>query len=244
MTVQTVDGWDATGANLHLAPATGQAAGYTTGSGGVPWSTSQKLAHPGFVQIDQSPIVAQIAVEPDFFDLENGAVTDAEIATFVMRGQAAFNAHIRPGQRWPGVYCSASRVTTVVNELIKGGITSCPLGVADYNFDHAVAQQTVANATGPFPIVWYQYSDQGGGGAYDLDVFSVPWLAHVSGKVDPVPPTPTPVPSVQSGWLWCHKCQSLFFGPGATTSVCPAGTHHDGTKSYNYSLPYNLPVTP
>lgn len=51
-------------------------------------------------------------------------------------------------------------------------------------------------------------------------------------------PDPTPIPGIQPNWLWCNKCQGLFHGPGMAESHCPAGGTHDGSKSFNYSLPY------
>lgn len=227
MTIQTVDGWDCTGAALPQAPKTGQAAGYITGSGDVPWSAAQQAAHPGFVQIDQTPVITTFDVRADSYDVENSAVTIAEIAELVHDGQAAYKAVARPGQRWPAVYCSRSLVTPVVNALIKGGITSCPLGVADYDFNHAAAQAEVANASGPFPIVWRQYSDQGGGGAYDLDVFSVPWLNTVSKLPDPpVPPVVVP------------KGDNLMLHLSVTA---PTGHTWTGTRTFLY-LPGGVPV--
>lgn len=41
----------------------------------------------------------------------------------------------------------------------------------------------------------------------------------------------------QSGWLWCGKCQGLFYGPGIRSSYCPAaGNHAEGGGSYDYAL--------
>jgi peptidoglycan hydrolase-like protein with peptidoglycan-binding domain len=172
--------YDAEGADAARLPA-GQVAGYTTGSGTVPWSAAQLTARPGTVRIDQSPVITAADVTADFYDLENGAVTLAEIARLAKDGQAAYKAAARPGQRNPGVYCSASSVTPVVNALVKGGVTSCPLGVADYSSSVAYATEAVAGASGPFPVVWYQYADDGGGGAWDLGVASLAWLNAVSG---------------------------------------------------------------
>jgi hypothetical protein len=196
MTIPTVHGWDATHENLPNAPKVGQAGGYVTGSANIEWTTVDRAAHPGFVQIDQSPAITAADVTADFYDLENGAVTFAEIAQLVKAGQAAFTAGTRPGQRWPGVYCSRSNVTETVNALVNGGVLSCPLGVAEFddNLQKAIAE--VSTAGGPFPIVWRQYSDQGGGGTFDLDVFSVSWLNNVSRKD---PPVATPPPIHQSG---------------------------------------------
>lgn len=51
--------------------------------------------------------------------------------------------------------------------------------------------------------------------------------------------TPTPVPPKQiqqSGWNWCDKCQSLFYGPKIAQSVCPSGGLHSNNGSGNYTL--------
>jgi hypothetical protein len=53
----------------------------------------------------------------------------------------------------------------------------------------------------------------------------------------PAQPTPTVPPfNVQTNWAWCHKCQGLFYKPGETSSVCPAGSQHDGSLSGNYLI--------
>jgi hypothetical protein len=203
MTYTPVDGWDATGADLPDAPKTGQAAGYVTGLGGVPWSNAQKLAHPGFVQIDQSPAIETVYYLADFFDLENGAVTIADLPELLKGSQAAWAKGTRPGQRWPGVYCSQDSVTDAVNALVAGGIDTCPLGVADYSYTHAEAVELVTNASGPFPIVWVQYNDNG---AYDVDVFSKEWLNNVSRKGGNVPTVTPKAPPGQwldaTEWTW------------------------------------------
>lgn len=212
MTYTPVDGWDATGADLPSAPKTGQAAGYVTGLGGVPWSAAQQDEHPGFVQIDQSPVINQTYVLADFYDLENGAVTTAEIAQLVRDGQEAWSAGRRPGQRWPGVYCSEDSVTNTVNALVKGGVETCPLGVADYSYTHAEAVSLIESASGPYPIVWVQYNDNG---AYDVDVFSKEWLDNVSKKggsiVAPKPTVPPGQWNNAQEWDWT---EAVLIGTG------------------------------
>ena len=42
---------------------------------------------------------------------------------------------------------------------------------------------------------------------------------------------------LQKGWRWCKKCQSLFFSEGST-SICPAGSQHDGSESAFYVLDF------
>jgi hypothetical protein len=50
----------------------------------------------------------------------------------------------------------------------------------------------------------------------------------------------------QANWLWCRKCQGLFYGPNVNSSRCPASPpsgHHDGSTSYNYDVAYNIAST-
>src|SRR5690242_2475474 len=128
MTIQTVLGYDATHANIGHLPK-GQAAGYITGSAGIQWTDADWAAHPGAVRIDQSPVITAGDVRCDMVDLEAGAVTLAELAAVVRDAQQAYKAGLRPGQRWPGVYCNRSTVTPAVNALAAGGVLSCPMGV-------------------------------------------------------------------------------------------------------------------
>jgi hypothetical protein len=43
---------------------------------------------------------------------------------------------------------------------------------------------------------------------------------------------------VQTGWRYCSKCYSLFYGPHASSSRCFAGGQHNVGNSANYWLPY------
>jgi hypothetical protein len=213
--MSTVNGWDATGAELSQAPSSGQAAGYITGSGGVPWSPEQQREHPGFVQIDQTPALPANPTA-DMYDLEEGAITVGEVAGIIAAAQGSFKAVTRPGQRWPGVYCSRDSVTDVVNVLVAANI-QCPLGIADYDDDLAEAIAEVENASGPYPVVWRQYEDAG---PYDLDVFSVEWLNNVSKKTDP-----PPIPSQGSVPEMLH-----------ISATAPAGHSWTGTRTFLYSI--------
>jgi len=77
------------------------------------------------------------------------------------------------------VYMSLSAVTPVVNALIAGGIHSGPgLWIANWNLTAAEAAALVQHAGGPFPVIGVQYANRG---AYDVSVFSKPWLDAVSG---------------------------------------------------------------
>lgn len=182
MAVATVAVYDAIRVNAHLLPP-GLAAGYSTGSGVVPWGAAEWAAHRGAVRIDQDPAASDATA--DILDVEAGAATIADCPRWCEAAAASFAAATRPGQRHPAIYCSMSNVTPVVDELIAGGIASGPgLWVANWNLTEAEAAGLVASGGGPFPVIGVQYRNAG---AYDVSVFSVPWLAAVSG--DPLPPS-------------------------------------------------------
>jgi peptidoglycan hydrolase-like protein with peptidoglycan-binding domain len=181
MTLGIVIAFDATGSNYSHVPA-GQRCGYSTGSGGVAWTPAMFAANPGCVVIDQSPVNTALDELADAVDFEGGAATLADLVPWVKAAEANFSRNARPGQRRPVVYCSASNVSAVVNALIAGGITSgVSLWIAHYGVTEAFAVATVLAAAGPFPVTGFQFTDTGGGGTYDIDVFSTAWLAAQSG---------------------------------------------------------------
>jgi hypothetical protein len=111
-------------------------------------------------------------------DVERGAATNADCPVWAKRAMADFAAAVRPGQREPAIYTSASNVTPVVNALIAGGVTKgVGLYVANWGIGEPAAMQEIANASGPFPIVAVQYMN---GPLFDYDLFSGDWLGKVS----------------------------------------------------------------
>jgi hypothetical protein len=200
MAIPTVPMHDATGANVGHLPA-GQAAGYVTGTGDVPWSAAQLAAHPGVVRIAQSMNeAADKATRPDGIDYENGTFALADIPDLVREMQQDFKAGTRPGQRSPMIYESRVDVTPVVNTLIAAGITSgVGLGVADWNNNAVEATAEVMNASGPFPIVWRQYAN---GEFYDTGVVSKTWLDNVSRAPAPHAQVPPGQWLNPAEWTW------------------------------------------
>lgn len=183
MSVETVPAYDAMQMNIGSLPS-GQAAGYATGSPWIAWTEADWDAHPGAVRVDQDPRASDLTA--DILDVESGAATPADAATWYRRALADYVQATRPGQRWPAIYMSRGGVTDVADALIAGGITSGPgLFIAEYGaLTEAQARAVVANPAGPFPVIGFQWKDAG---SYDCDVFSVPWLQAVSGAT-PVPP--------------------------------------------------------
>jgi hypothetical protein len=186
---------DCMGANLvavlaHLTSPT-QMAGYTTGGGGVTWSSAQLDRSPSPIRICQDAGATDYAA--DVLDVESGAATIADIATWLPRARANFKAGTRPGQRNPAIYCSESNLTNVANELVSIHETDVPIWEADYSFSQAQATTAVTSASGPFPIVGFQF-DGDVINLYDVSVFSAAWLSTVSSKPAPAPkPAPIPV---------------------------------------------------
>ncbi len=181
MSTGVVLAYDATGGNYRQLPP-GQHAGYVTGSGGIAWSEAMWAGDPGAVRIDQSPLIMLLDERADVIDFENGAATLADLVPWVRAAQQNFISNARPGQRRPVVYCSASSATDVVNELISGGITSrVGLWVAHFDTAQASAAAAVLAGSGPWPVIGFQFSNTGGGGTYDIDIFSAAWLSDQSG---------------------------------------------------------------
>lgn len=180
--IETIFAYDATTGNEHLLPTDVQAGGYDTG-GGIAWTPAQFARHiqpyPAY-HYDQDPNAADPLA--DFLDVEAGAAREDEIVNWILRARACFMQNKRPGQRWPGLYMSENNVPGAVVILHSAGLVNVPFAVANYNISQAEAVRRVSNATGPYPAVLYQFTDQELGGAADGNIVSVPWLTNVSGK--------------------------------------------------------------
>ena len=183
MTIATVTVCDAIRANIAHLPK-GQAAGYSTGHGIVPWGPADWKAHPGAVRICQDPGATDTTA--DVLDVEAGAATIGVAARWAEAAAANVATGKRPGQRHPAIYMSLSAVTPVVNALIHGGISEgVGLWVANWNLTDAEAAVLVRHAGGPFPIIGVQYRNAG---TYDVSVFSRAWLDATSGSQPAHPP--------------------------------------------------------
>jgi hypothetical protein len=182
---------DAIAANISSLPA-GQAAGYCTGSGVVPWTAADWASHPGAVRIDQSPVNTALDETADILDVEYGAATFADAGGWALAARGNFATAARPGQRAPAIYASLSNVTAVANALAAAKLTDVGLFVANWNLTQPEAGALLAVAGGPYPIIGVQFQNNG---LYDTSVFSPAWLAAVSGK------DPAPVPTV-TGWSY------------------------------------------
>lgn len=172
-----VPAFDAIHANISHLP-NGQVAGYVTGNSIIKWTDADWKLHPSAIRIDQSPTPSAWDATADVDDFENGAVDLSDLAPRAMARFKAFDKVLRPGQREPIIYMSASNVTHVVNALINGGVTrGVGLWVAQWSLDMGEAVTKIAEAAGPFPIVGVQYSN---GPFFDFNMFSTTWLDNMS----------------------------------------------------------------
>jgi hypothetical protein len=220
MTIATVTVCDATRTNISHLPK-GPAAGYSTGSGVVPWGPADWKAHPGAVRICQDPSASDTTA--DVLDVEAGAATIRVAAPWAEAAAAHVASGTRPGQRHPAIYMSLGIVTPVVNALVAGGIHSgVSLWVANWNLTQTEAAVLVENGGGPYPIVAVQYRNAG---LYDVSIFSKPWLDQVSG--DPV----TPPPAKFHG-EWESKGQLSLAALAATFGLKPSTLLRMTAKHY------------
>ena len=195
MTITVIDGADATTGNVHLLPpGLGVVAGYATGTG-IAWTAAQLAQYPGAIIIDQDPA----AKDPyaDVLDIEGGAATAAEAATWAAMALADYKSAARPGQRSPAIYASTARLTEVCNALQAGGVTGAGLWVANWTEGRAAAVTQVEQASGPYPVIGVQWANAG---SYDLDVFSAAWVNARS--VKPVVAPPPGQWNDPKAWTW------------------------------------------
>lgn len=185
--IETVIGYDAMAENEHVLPEDMMVAGYDTqvggGTGYIAWTAQQYARHAKpypALHIDQNPAAGDFTF--DYIDVEAGAFTVAEIPGIIVEARASFASARRPGQHWPGVYCSLSGLNDCVTECHNANLVNVPFIVADYGTPEAVAVNRVATATGPYPAVGYQFNNTAFGGLADTNVWSLPWIKNVSGK--------------------------------------------------------------
>lgn len=93
--------------------------------------------------------------EGDMLDVENGDATPAEAPAWVAQRRAA-------GHGGPLVYCAESNRVNVVGAFAVAKVALPGLFIAAYPGVGAALQEATD--------VGHQYSDQGGGGAYDISV--------------------------------------------------------------------------
>ena len=164
---------DAIGVNAGVLArgGTDMVAGYVTGDGDIPWTAADWALFTGkvAVTIDQGAAGSPVA-GADVRDVESGAWTPAAAVHNVPWTAAR-----------PTIYCSASALPQVAAAGWQGDVW-----VADWTGTPPAAPPAVPAG---MTCVAVQYTDQGGGGAYDLSVV-----------FDPAWPGTTPAPPEPSTW--------------------------------------------
>jgi hypothetical protein len=190
--------FDATHTNISSLPRGVQVAGYTTGSSDIRWTTQDWKTHPNAIRICQDHGSDTTA---DILDMETNAAIPKDCAVWARKALDNFRNVRRPGQRMPAIYASASRITEVVNALISGGITSgIGLWVAHFGVSQMEAAREVANASGPFPMIGFQFRNTA---VNDISVFDSAWLGKVSRMASKViPEVPPGEWSDANKWDW------------------------------------------
>ena len=204
MTVQIVI--DATHRNILAIPKGTLAALYTTGSQDIQATQTDFDNHPNAVRICQDH---GSDVTADIIDMETGAATPQDVITWLGKARNSFNSNMRPGQRWPGVYLSLSRLTEQANALVAAHDNNVPLWIAEWGLSQATALANINAANGPFPTVAFQIKNLG---TSDFSLFSTDWLNKRSGMPTQITPH---VPPGQwndpKQWEWK---QAVEFGIG------------------------------
>lgn len=188
---------DVTHRNINTIPQGMLAGLYTTGSSDIKATQQDFAKHPDAVRICQDHGSDETA---DILDMETGAANPQDCANWVPKARASFNNATRPGQRWPGIYMSLSRVSDVANALVRAHITNVPLWIAEWGLGQNIAINKIDTTSGPFPIIAFQIRNDG---SSDFDVFSTEWLNRRSAM------TPKIVPQMPPGqwknaveWNW------------------------------------------
>lgn len=178
-TIPYIAAQDATATNAVHIPAGTQAAGYTTGVGDVPWSEATFAAHntpyPA-IRIDQDPLATDATA--DILDVESLAATISDIPGWLNRARANYHKHVRPAQRWPGIYCSMNNLDPAIAICTSNKLTNVPFWTAQPGNTKAFAINRVQTATGPYPCIGCQYATDG---TVDFDIFSQDWVSTMAG---------------------------------------------------------------
>jgi hypothetical protein len=190
------------------------AAGYVTGTPTIRWTPADWALFAGrpVVTIDQAGGLGSPVTNADVRDVETGAWTVG--AAVITAGWTAPR---------PTIYCSLSMLPQLAAASWHGAVW-----VADWTGTPPASPPVVPPG---MTCVAVQYSDQGGGGAYDLSVVFDPYWPEEA------PVTPAAV-IAQPAWAWCKKCQGLFYSPNQAASSCPSGGQHDGSGSGNFAMLY------
>ncbi len=187
---------DATHRNIGAIPAGMLAALYTTGSPDIKATQADFHNHPNAIHICQDHGSDTTA---DIIDMEKGAATVQDAVNFINNARHSFWTVQRPGQRWPGIYLSRSRVTEQANALVAAKLTQVPLWIAQWGEPQTIAVAEIAHTSGPWPVIGLQIRNQN---VDDFSVFSTEWLNAVSHKGAPKATVPPGQWKNPNEWTW------------------------------------------
>jgi len=188
---------DATHLNINSIPAGMLAALYTTGSADIKATPADFQRHPDAIHICQDFGSDDTA---DILDVEDFAATPNDAALWVPRARHSFITNKRPGQRWPGIYASLSRITAVANAMVNANLGNVPLWIANWGMLQAAAIDQIVRGMQPFPPIAFQIRNDV---TTDFSVFSTEWLNKRSGAIVAIKPTIPPGPwNDAHAWDW------------------------------------------
>lgn len=193
---------DATHRNVGAIPKGTLAALYTTGSPDIKATQQDFANHPNAIHICQdhgSDLTA------DIIDMEKGAATPQDAVNFINGARHSFWNVQRPGQRWPGIYLSRSRVTEQTNALVAAKLTQVPLWIAQWGDPQTIAIAEIAHTSGPFPVIGLQIRNQN---VDDFSVFSTEWINAVSKHGLPKAMVPPGQWKNPKEWTWKSVIES------------------------------------
>jgi hypothetical protein len=185
-------------------------AGYVTGSPDIVWTAADFARFPGIPIVTiDQGFTGSPVATADVRDVETGAWTAA----------AAVNRSGWTTAR-PTIYCNQSTLPSVLSEGWRGDLWLAIVGWQ--------AGEALPSAPGCTIVAVQDQLDVAN--AYD-----------VSTVIDPFWPLEDAmaVVTAQPNFLWCNKCQGIFYGPNQAQSVCPAGGTHNpqsSSGSLNYAL--------
>ena len=208
--------YDATHSNVSKLPA-GKAAGYTTGSSDIRWTSADWSAHPDAIRIDQDAGASDATA--DVLDVENRAATPPECPGWYRRALSNISTHARSGQRSPVIYCNQSTMPSVAAAFQNAGITSGPLIWLAKITSQANAEALIGTKTYGYPIIGVQFSYANP--LYDVNVFDSAWFYS----------TPTPPPTQESLMAFVQATSDSSDGTITTFNVFETGPgtrHHIG----------------
>lgn len=180
---------------------------YSTGTADIAWTEADKALWP---------LATKVEIDQGYQSPKTTTATVRDVETSAWTADEAVKTDTWDAAR-PTIYTDADNLPSVLAEGWKGDLWLALPGwaVGDPLPEH-----------GDCTVVAVQ-TDENVDNLYDKTIVLDDYWPEVK----------PPVVTDQTNWAWCHKCQTLFYGPGEKDSACPrGGTHVRGTESYVYTL--------